>query len=180
MGTNLQVTIDFASGVNSSKVSAYSIVVLKDIMLKAAVDSVTISSVARDAAEQAAAMYKNIQKTDLPTQRDLYGAAGNKVLDVYEADTKAKKVAQMIIADMQKKIEEIGTSKVTRHAGDQSKVNVFDVGPNSVTPQANKSAFAKAARDDARVSRFFEPPDDPGFHFEIPQGQPVQTQDKGT
>jgi hypothetical protein len=172
MGDIVQVTVSFAPGTDASKVSTYSIGVLKDVMLKAGVDSVTISSVARNASEQAVAMYNNIQKTSLDTQKDLYGSAGDKVLDVYDADVKAGKLKDAIIQDMKAKIEELGVSKVTRHAADLSKLNVFDVGPNSVSPQANKAKFAKAANDDPRVSRFFEPPDDPGYHFEVPQPTP--------
>jgi len=164
-----QPRISFASGVDGTKVSALSLSVVKDVMRKADVTSVTISSVVRTTRQQAVAMYDNVQNTSLAAQHALYGTAGDKVLDVYEKGRKAGLSRDAIILNMTKEIEAVGPEKVSHHAGDPSKVNVFDVGPHSVTPQANKAKFAKAAKEDPRVSQFFEPPNDPGYHFEIPQ-----------
>jgi hypothetical protein len=57
---------------------------------------------------------------------------------------------------------------VSRHAADPKVLNVFDVAPSSVR---NQVAFERAVRAETRVDTrsFFKPPQDPGYHLEIPQ-----------
>lgn len=55
---------------------------------------------------------------------------------------------------------------LSRHTGDPNVLNVFDVAPSSIT---NKVAFEKAVKADSRVTKFLMPPQDPGYHLEIPQ-----------
>jgi len=70
------------------------------------------------------------------------------------------------VTDMAAKIMALGPERVSRHACDPNVLNVFDVAPSSI---GNKHAFEAAASADERVSRFLTPPDDPGYHLEIPQ-----------
>lgn len=176
--TAAQPTVSFWSTANEDSVSAYSLKVLKEIMQKATVTSVAISSTARDAQNQARVMYQNLESQGAADQKVLYGKSGDKVIDVYsdqktklkDSTKKANEVRDQIILEMKKKIDELGPSNVTRHAADVSKKNVFDVAPSSVTPQSQKAEFVKQAKADARVSKVLTPEDkDPGYHLEIPQ-----------
>jgi hypothetical protein len=67
---------------------------------------------------------------------------------------------------MEAKIIELGPTSVSHHAADPKVLNVFDVAPSSI---ADKMAFEMAVRADRRVSKFLLPPNDPGYHLEIPQ-----------
>ena len=171
--SNDDVTISFGSKAKQSAVSDYSLGVLKDVLRAAGLKSATITSTARSAEDQARAMYNNLVGTGkgqgVDAQYDLYGPAGDKVIDVYVALKEQKKSASEIKAAMKDKILETGPSKVSRHCGDPDKLNVFDVGPNSIGDADAQKAFKKAANAEVgkRVSNFIPYPKDPGHHFEI-------------
>jgi hypothetical protein len=160
--------IAFGPNAKSSDVSPYSIGVLLDVMTASNIAKVTISSTQRSPADQARVMFNNLQSQGVAAQRRLYKPPGQAVIDVYEAGKAAGKTPDAIKADMTAKINELGPMNVSHHAADPKLLNVFDVAPSSV---ANVDAFQKAAKADARVSKFLTPPNDPGLHFEIPQPQ---------
>lgn len=175
--TAVQTTVLFHTTADEDDVSAYSLEVLEDVMRKAGVTQVTISSTSRDAYNQARVMYNNIEAKGVEHQKELYGRHGDQVIDTYTssgAEASKQKLTgtarrDYVITKMKAKIKAVGPSRVSRHAADTSKSNVFDVGPNSIQPQSKKADFATQAKADARITRFLEPPADPGFHFEIPQ-----------
>src|ERR1700686_1439611 len=150
--------IVFGPNAKSSDVTPYSLGVLRDVMSAAKVASVTISSTQRSPADQARVMFNNLETQGVAAQRTLYKAPGKA----------AGKTSDQIKADMTAKIVELGPMNVSHHAADPKLLNVFDVAPSSV---ADVDAFVKAAKADARVSKFLTPPNDPGLHFEIPQPQ---------
>jgi hypothetical protein len=163
-------TVDFGPNTDKGKVSEYSLKVLKDVMKAAGVQSATIYSTARDAHAQARAMYDNAENDGADKTKQTYnGMPGEQVIDVYVASTDAKKTKEQIIADMEAKIKELGPGNVSKHCADQKTLNVFDVGPNSVT---EKAKFIAAALAEKRVDTFLYPgskPTDPAYHFQIPQ-----------
>jgi len=144
----------------------YSLRVLTDILMNAGLTRVLISSTARTPADQARAMYDNLVAYGVAHQKRLYGAAGDQVIDVYVASKAAGRSPTQIQQDMVEKIIAIGPTRVSRHASDPRVLNVFDVAPSSVS---DKAAFEAAIAAEQRVSRYFFPPDDPGYHLEIPQ-----------
>jgi len=158
--------IKFGTNTKPESVTAYSLKVLEDILTAAGLTSCTISSTARTPTDQARVMYNNIVGTSVAAQKKLYAAAGDLIIDEYVKAKAANKTATEIKAAMEAKINEIGPTKVSHHASDPSVLCVFDVAPSSV---ANKSSFEKAVRADQRVNKFLLPPDDPGYHLEIPQ-----------
>ena len=117
--------------------SEHSLSVLKDVMAKAGVASVVISSTARDPFNQARVMFDNIKKTGVAAQKKLYAAAGDAVIDVFAAAQKAGKTRAETIKLMEAKIIALGPEKVSHHAADLTKLNVFDVAPSSI-PSAKK------------------------------------------
>jgi len=160
----------FGSGAKQSDVSDYSLTVLKDIMAKAGVASVVISSTARDPFNQARVMFDNIMKTGVAAQKELYAAAGDAVIDVCAAAQKAGKTPAETIKLMEAKIIALGPEKVSHHAADLTKLNVFDVAPSSI-PSGKKAAWEAAIKGNKAIAKFIFPPLDPGYHFEIKQPQ---------
>lgn len=158
--------ITFGPNADPTAVSTYTLGVLKDIMCAAGVTSVVISSTARDAFNQARVMYANFVANGAQHQLHLYAAAGDAVINVAVA-MKGKPATEVITA-MKKKIEETGPAKVSRHCADPKVLCVLDVAPSSI-PKAKHAAFERAVKLEARVTKFFLPPADPGFHLEIPQ-----------
>jgi hypothetical protein len=90
------------------------------------------------------------------------------VIEVYRKAKAAGKSAAAIQQEMTSEILRIGPTKVSRHASDPNVLNVFDVGPSSV---ANRAAFEREVHAEKRVANFLIPPNDPGYHLEIPQPQ---------
>jgi hypothetical protein len=164
------VTITFGPNAVQSVVSQHSLDILKDILTAAGLTSATITSTARNAADQARAMYDNLQNKGVAHQKALYGPAGDQVIDVYVAAKAEGKSPTQIKAAMEAKITEIGPARVSRHCADPTRLNVFDVGPRSIGDEAANEAFKRAAQAEVaggRVSNFIPYPKDPGHHFEI-------------
>ena len=162
------MAIKFGPNTKPETVTAFSTQVLEEILTAAGLTSCTISSTARSPTDQARVMYNNIVGTSVAAQKKLYAAAGDLIIDEYVKAKAANKTPAQIQAAMEAKINEIGPTKVSHHAADPNVLCVFDVAPSSI---ANKPAFEKAVRNDQRVSKFLLPPDDPGYHLEIPQPQ---------
>lgn len=161
-------------------VSDYSIMVIKDVMRAAGQANASISSTIRTPKSQAAAMFNNILRTSVQTQKNLYAAAGDQVIDVYAGMTKGKTKAQILAAApaiesaMEAKIIALGNKgqRVSRHVATRAqydKYNVLDIAPNSLS---NSALFLKFAKLDPRIvqNKVFGPSNgDPGDHLEIPQ-----------
>jgi len=88
------------------------------------------------------------------------------VIEVYRQGKLAGKDAAAIQALMTAEIIRLGPTTVSRHASDPKILNVFDVAPSSV---ARRPEFEAAVRAESRVAKFLLPPNDPGYHLEIPQ-----------
>jgi hypothetical protein len=163
-----QAKIAFTQNANAQALTPYSKQVLSDILRKAGLSSALISSTQRTPAEQARAMFENLERVGVKAQKDLYGPFGDMIIDVYAQGKAAGKTAAQIQKDMTARIVAVGPTNVSHHAADPKILNVFDIAPTSI-PQAKWDALEKAVRSDKRVKQFFRPPADPGFHLEIPQ-----------
>jgi hypothetical protein len=167
------VDISFGPNAKAADVTAFSRGVLTDILKRAGLPKVTVSSTSRLPADQARVMYINLEQQGIDAQLRLYKEPGRKVIEVYRQGKLAGKDAASIQAAMTAEIVRLGPTTVSRHASDPKILNVFDVAPSSV---ANRPAFEAAVRAEPRVAKFLLPPNDPGYHLEIPQpGQPGQT-----
>jgi len=156
---------------NRSKVSDYSLGVIRDLMTAAGLTDVVITSVQRTAAEQAHAMYANCVQKGAQSQLALYGNAGDEVVRVFIAWN--GRPAGQIVAAMAAKIVELGPGNVSHHCADQSKLNVIDISATRVPMRQRMESFHDALKRESRISRFFDPftadHRDPAFHIEIPQ-----------
>lgn len=151
---------------NGTGVSASAIQVLKEIVASVGETSATITSGKRTPAEQAAAMYTNLENTSVADQKALYGPNGDLVVDVYVAGKAATpaKDAATIKSEMTTKINELGPSNVSKHCSD---TDVIDVAPSSIT---NDNLFQGKAEAHASVTKYLGPnttPSDPAPHLEM-------------
>jgi len=161
-----QVSITYAAGVDRSAVSGYAEMVLSEICSRACISSVVVSSGARTPESQAQAMYGNAH-ANLSRERHLYGRDGNQVLDQYEQGTAQGHDAATVQGEMAQTIRQHPDS--FHHVQRAPNLSVFDVSPGSVGDgdKATGQRLAQEAQADARVVRFFQPPNDAGYHFEI-------------
>lgn len=159
-----EVSVAYAAGVDRSAVSDYAEMVLSQICSRACIRSATISSGARTPESQARTMYGNA-RTNLMRERHLYGRDGNQALDRYEQGIAQGHDAATIQRDMAQVVRDHSDS--FHHVQRASNLSVFDVNPSSMGDRAAGQRLAREAQADPRVVRFFQPPNDAGFHFEI-------------
>ena len=102
-------------------------------------------------------------------KKALYGASGDKVIDVYVAQKNAGKNATQIKAAMEQAIIAIGPGRVNRHGADPAVLNVIEIAPSSISKQQAFEDAVEGAIGIGIVRTFIRPPDDPANHLEIPQ-----------
>jgi hypothetical protein len=164
--TQDDVRVTFGQHADPHALTAYSQRVLADILQTAKLTSAQVSSTSRSPADQARVMFDNLERYGVEPQKKLYGPAGDKVIAVYVRSKAAQRTDAQIKLDMAAKIKDVGPTNVSRHASDPHVLNVFDIAPSSI---ADRRAFERAVHADKRVSTFLMPPEDPGYHLEIPQ-----------
>jgi hypothetical protein len=161
-----EIVITLGPNAKPENITPFSLQVLTDILKKAGLRKATISRTSADASEQARVMFENLEKFGIAAQKKLYATAGDKVIDVYRRAKAEGKTTAAIRELMTQKILRLGLTRVTKHGADPKVLNVFDVAPSSI---ADRPAFEKAVRSETRVKKFLVPPNDPGYHLEIPQ-----------
>lgn len=147
---------------------------LRGYMDDAGVTVLQINSTRREPEDQARAMLYNIQHYGKEAQLELYGATGDRIINVWDPNlSDAENKANM--ADM---IRQIGPEKVSRHMANDAQV--FDVAPSSVDPSVrdaflarlksvNKNPNWRASPDEVwEMGELFWPPKDPAYHVEFP------------
>lgn len=163
-----EIQIIFDAGVKKDKVSVSSLNTLKKIAKASNNPKVYITSVVRSAREQAEIMYSQTVKYGTEKQYKLYGTYGDQIIRVYETEIKKGSTSTTIIDEMEKKINEIGPSKVSNHCGDYTVKNVFDVSasrlnnPKDFLAEANKLVGTE-------VAKLLNESDRSCYHFEIKQ-----------
>jgi hypothetical protein len=164
----VEPVIAFAERAKAEDVTPYSRAVLTDVLRRARLKRVLVSSTRRSPVDQARVMYANLEAHGAEHGRRLYKGAGRKVVDAYETAKRAGKDAARVHEAMVDAINAVGPEKVSKHAADPRRLNVFDVAPSSIS---DRVAFEAAVRGERRVAKFLVPPADPGYHLEIPQPQ---------
>jgi hypothetical protein len=161
-----EIKISFGPKARSADVTPFSLQVLRSILEEAGLTKASISSTARKPSEQARVMFENLEAFGVEKQKKLYKEPGQKVIAVYARAKEEGEDADTIQARMTAEILRLGPMTVSHHASDPKILNVFDVAPSSI---ADRKAFIRAVHSEHRVSKFLLPPEDPGFHLEIPQ-----------
>src|SRR5215210_9481181 len=116
-----QPSIKFGPHANQAVVSVFTIGVLTDILNAAGLTSCLITSTSRTPADQARIMFTNIVNKGVASQKALYAAAGDAVIDEFVKAKNAGKPKDQIIAAMEAKIKALGPSKVSHHCADPAK-----------------------------------------------------------
>jgi hypothetical protein len=160
--------ITFGPNAKPAALTDFSRGVLTDILRAAGLARAVLSSTSRSPSEQARVMFANLERQGIDAQRKLYKEPGRKVIEVYRQAKLAGKSPAEVQALMTAEIVRLGPTTVSRHAADPKILNVFDVAPSSI---ANRAAFEAKVRAEPRVAKFLLPPNDPGYHLEIPQPQ---------
>lgn len=172
-------------------VSEYSKNVIRLALKEAGMEHAVITSTLRFPSHQASIMLKNA-KISLQRQMDLYGSAGDEVLEVYRKNK--TKSDNEIIELMTDKILELAKQnrRVSLHCvpkADYEKLNVIDIGFNS-TRAVNKNFSlqkftnaCKALQKEGYITKFI---DETGksnscWHLEIkPNGKAIAEYNKST
>ena len=162
----MSISLTFGLNANRAVVSQFSLKVIEDILRVAGLSSALITSTSRTPAQQARVMFTNIVQQGVAQQKQLYGAAGDKVIDVFVEGKAKGKNPEQIRAAMEAKIIALGPTTVSHHVADPKKLNVIDIAPSSI---AKRQAFIDAVKAEGRVRKFLQPPNDPAYHLEIPQ-----------
>ena len=165
------VEIVFEKGVDSTTISESSIKLLKEMAKNSNNTKIHITSTVRTPRKQAQIMYSYIVSEGLQNQYTLYGPNGDKVIDVYVKNKKLNKSKDEIINAMEAKIKELGPDNVSRHCGNHSKRNVFDISYNP-TKLANAKSFLQQINlkvKDKSISKFIDEKKRNCYHIEIIQ-----------
>ncbi|GEM_PF-2089759 len=150
-----------------SHISNKSLQILKNVMDCADVSSLSITSTIRTPHSQALAMYDNCNSKGVDSQYKLYSNFGDQVIDTYSYYRNLGYGKDYIVMQMENKINDLGSSNVSKHCGDPSIINVFDIAPSSVD---NDEAFIDCAENNSSIRKFYSPMNgDPAYHFEIIQ-----------
>lgn len=160
------VAISLDSSADAQAVTDTAMRVLKEICAEACQKSARITSTARSVEDQARIMYDNISRNGVASQRRLYAAAGDSVIDVYEAEKKKNASRSAIETAMVDKINAIGPARVSNHLAQGAAICTIDVAPSSILA-GNRAKFLEAASAHPSVVRLLQPPTDPAYHLEI-------------
>lgn len=169
------ITIDFGPRAKRDVFTEYSKKILEGILKTAKLNSVTITSTARTPADQAGAMFDNLERTGPEAQKKEYGKAGDEIIDLYVAKKKAGKTSPEIKAAMEAKIKEFWEKgQWEGHLSDPMKLNVFDISMDSV---CDKEAFEKAVKELGSKVRLRVEPQNEVYHLEITQPEKATGQE---
>lgn len=168
------VTLIFATDVSHSELSDYGAGVLVENAASSANPVIQIDSLTRTPAQQALAMFHNLEAHGVANQRALYTnhhtvpptpLPGCKVIDTYEQSKRDGHPAGDIVQDMADTIVAIGPEHVSAHCGDPKKKEVIDVLRSKLK---NPLDFIARLRSDKRVSKVLDESFNSCVHCEIP------------
>lgn len=175
------IVISFVAGVDRLTLCDYATGVLCEALAASGNREVQIDSLGRTPAQQAFAMYKNLEKNGVANQRDLYSShvtvpptplPGCRVIDVYEQAKADGHIPGDIVIAMTDEIVAIGPEHVSAHCADPKVKKVIDM-YRAKFPAPN--ALIAALKRDPRVSKVLDEPYNGALHVEIPipQTSPV-------
>ena len=156
-------TINFAVGLDPAALSEHSRDVVEHILDTSGNPSCTVTCLGRSPHEQAVVMRLNCIRNGVDEQMRTYLPPGQAVIQVFVA-SKALNEADTIAA-MEAEILRQGPSKVSRHCGDQSVLQVLDIAQSSLRDVAAFEAVANGHAD--LVSKCLD--ENRAVHIECPQ-----------
>jgi len=155
---------------NVRNVSDYTLSVLADLLRSSNNTRATITSGQRTPREQAVAMYNNILSQGEQSQRALYAAPGDRVIDAWLRGTLRGETREQIIQRMVDQINIESPQRVSLHCSDFTEWNVIDVAPSSIENGVAFTMVLNIARGNEDVTLdYIEPGNDPAHHIAIYQ-----------
>lgn len=175
VGPVADVRISFGANAVATAVSTDMTDIVKDGLRAAGASVGNITSTARTPEDQARAMFNNLTNAartvaqNVASQRALYGAGGDTVIDTFVAETAGMDRATILAnratiqAAMVTTMNDIGPETVSRHVGDPAERSVIDLGYSSFTG-GNGPLFVTSATP--RVDRLIDEPSNNCYHLE--------------
>ena len=153
---------------------------LADVLKAAQVPKCTITSTSRTSAQQAKAMYGFITTYGVDAARNLYGAEGNEVIDIYVSQSKAHRDQATTLAAMEAKVKEVlPAARAHNHLMhvDRPDFDVFDVSMKSI-PSDKQAGFRAAIKASTAFHRVLGPGEGEKdcYHFEFKKIQSPRPQ----
>lgn len=140
-------------------ISNYTTEKLQSLKYHGYTGDIIITSAGRSVNDQARIMYENIIKHGKEHQLKTYKLPGQTVINTYNP----KLSKEENIANMAKKIQELGPDSVSKHVADFSELNVIDIDKRSLSSAQN-------FKDAAKSAGFTKVLDENGcIHIELPQ-----------
>jgi hypothetical protein len=139
VGALPDVGVNYGAHADRTVVSAAMLDIFKDGLRAAGQSQGWITSTARTAEDQARAMFENLTNPkhtiaeNIAAQNEVYAAAGEKVISVFEHAVEGLTRPQILVMsaaiqdEMEAEIKFQGAINVTRHAADPAKISVVDV-----------------------------------------------------
>jgi len=158
--------IQFNAGLDPSKLSGHSREVLTYFLDVTGNPSCVVTCFGRTPREQAQVMHDNCIRHGTDAQLAIYLPPGQSVIKVFIADI--HKSEADTVADMEAEIIRQVPRLVSRHCGDQSVLQVIDIGRSSL---ANPEALETMMRSHGQsISKCLD--ENGACHVEIPQPTP--------
>lgn len=159
-----------SSSKNISNISDKSARVVSVSMEKVGDNEVSVSSTTRTPEAQASVMYDNVAVKGFDATKGMYKNPGQEVMDVYDNYSPEWNCSKSETTEkMTEKINELGSTNVSKHCADASVCNVFDISFSSVE---NPTEFHKALKGNSGIDKSITPYDKEGeqaFHIQINQ-----------
>lgn len=185
--------INFTSTARVDTVSEETKIYLKQLMEKANVGTLTITSTLRKPVDQARVMFNNLNRNNIISYRQPGAAVTNVYFKEkqrlgYQKTEPVNKSTDIndIINKMREEINAWGPENVSRHCGIPTVVNVIDIAPNSIKDKSgfndprSKSNLKFVIENEVvggTITKFLHPgnSEDQAFHIEIPQPTSAST-----
>ena len=133
--------------------------ILKEVMKKAGVNSLTITSTNRTANDQVRVMFDYIKSNGVANANNLYGPEGKAVIKKYEegiakrnggnktVNVTDEQIKQMMLEELKRQLPSAIANNRLMHVGRENEFIVFDVDINSISPSNKLNDFEKIAKE---------------------------------
>lgn len=142
---------------------------LRDTLKEAGQPGARVSSFERTAADQASAILNIIKRDGVEAAKQLYGALGDAVIDVYVAapDKTDAVVLPLMTAKVSDQVSAAGVNRTQLMHVLPTQHTTFDIAPSSI----NSSAFEAVVRNHPDIKRLFVPGGaEKAYHIELDKG----------
>ncbi len=155
----------FKPEVDRRQLPDYAMGVLCELLAASNNPDAWVDSLGRTPAQQARAMFGNLERHGIPLQRKLYRAPGNAVIDVYQRGKSQQMTHAGILDEMEDEILRLGPEHVSEHCADPTLKTVIDIfRPKLKWP----GEFIARAKSDPRVANVIDEAFNSCVHLVVP------------